>query len=168
MIHYKDANQSLFGVLFGDNSNKFLEVDTSITVSVSIVNHLINFLGAEAFTYTFTNFLEIFWAKATGSLRVKGFIKLLECALIATIIVAEDIKESFEIKLIFSGSILNNVEDILGLTVHVQCSNSIDYFFDGDLATVIIVEDIENFLHLDDCVNSHIFGNIFFWLESLN
>ena len=168
MNHMERHNQSWFRVLFSDNSNEFFKVDSSISVPISIIDHLVNLLGAKSLTHTFANFFKIFRTEATTSTNIKSLIELLETSFRLIFIVAEDIEESLEIKFIFSWGGLDDIENIFGLVIHIESSDGVDKLINRDLTTVVIIKDVENLFHLDYGINWHIFWGIFFWLESLN
>ena len=164
----KVNTESNFGEFSGDDSNEFFVTDSSITILVSIVDHLINFSWGESFSNRVTNSFEVFWAEGVGSFGIKNFIKLLKRLLRGLFILSEDGKESAEVEF-FSISVgLDDSDDICGLAFHIEGSDCVNDFLHGDLSAVVVVEEIEHFLELGDSLNVHGLVGVFCWIESLN
>jgi hypothetical protein len=53
------------------------------------------------------------------------------------------------------------------LAFNAEGSDGVDEFFTRDVSTAIVVEDIEAFLELDDCVFIEVFGGVFFGVKTL-
>lgn len=62
---------------------------------------------------------------------------------------------------------IDDVDNLSGLLFHTECSDGVDQFLGGDVSTAVIVEDIEAFLELGDCINGEVFVGVGFWVESL-
>ena len=71
MMVYRRSN---FGEFSGDNSNKFFVADSSISILIGIINHLINFGWGESFSNGVTDSLKVFRAEAVCSLGIKYFV----------------------------------------------------------------------------------------------
>ena len=78
LIRFYNVNASNFWILPGDGGNEFFKVNSSISVLISIINHLINLLRSESLSNHFANLFEIFRSKAVSSIGIKNFIDLLK------------------------------------------------------------------------------------------
>ena len=67
-----------FGECSGHHGYEFFIADSSITILVGVVDHLINFGRAEAFSDLVADSFEIFRSKAVGSLRIKHVIEFFK------------------------------------------------------------------------------------------
>ena len=138
---------SYFGEFSGHDRNEFFVVDSSITIFIGIVDHLINLSSWEGLANAWGDFLEVFWAEAAGSVGVKGFVEGLERGFgIAISTKSEDLKEEGEIDLLGTSCVLDNGEDLLGLCFESEGSDCGGEFLGRDVSTVIVVEDVEAFL----------------------
>ena len=95
-----DADQSNFGINFGDDIAEFFEVDETVSVLVSKVNHLIDFSATEVLSNTGSNFLEFFRSESSSSAGIKGLENSLKGSLaVAVTSKSENFKENGEIDL---------------------------------------------------------------------
>lgn len=140
----------------GDGGHKLLIADSSISVLVSIVDHLVNLLGSESLTNQFAHLLELVRAEAVGVVGIEHFVELLETGFGLGFTLAEDFNESLEVEFISSGGGLNNANDVPGISLKIQSLDGVDNFRDGDLSTSIGIEEVEHFLELQDGFGVHV------------
>ena len=104
-----DADQSNFGVNFGDDVGEFFEVDETVSVLISKVNHLIDFSATEVLSNTGSNFLEFFRSESSSSWSIKSLENSLKSSLaVAVTSKTENFKESGEIDLSSVARVVDN------------------------------------------------------------
>ena len=160
--------ESYFGELSGDDCNELFIADASISVLIGIVNHLVDIGGGEVLAHTSCHLLEILRAEAASASDVKGFVELLEGGLGLTVTKAEDVEEEGEVNFLGSAVVADDVQDLLGLVIKAKCSDGVDQLFRRDVATVIVVEDVEALLQLCHVCLLHVLPCVLLWVESLN
>ena len=155
-------------VLSGDNGDELFVVDSSVSVLISIVDHLINFLGSESLTDGLSNLLELFRAEAVGSVEIEDLIKFPQRSLSGVLWDTEDLQESGEVEFLSIGVGLHNGDDGLGIILEAQSLDGVDDFFGGDLTTVIIIKNVEDFLQLEDGLKILVLVHVLSSVESLS
>ena len=103
--------RSYFRVFSSHSCNKLFIVNSSISVLVSIINHLINLLRCKSFSNWFCNFFEFISAKATSSVEIKNLIKFPQRGFSCGFRLTKDLKESSKIKFFGCGLRLNNIDN---------------------------------------------------------
>ena len=144
-----------FGEIPGDNCDKFFVADSSIAVLVGIVDHLVDFSGGEPFSNGVAHSLEVFRTEGVGALGVEDLIELLEGLLRRGLILAEDGEEGAEVELLSIGVGLHNGDDVGSLALHVQGTDGVQDFLHRDLAAVVVVEQVEDFLQFVHGLSIH-------------
>jgi hypothetical protein len=69
-----DADQSNFGINFGDDIAEFFEVDETVSVLISKVNHLIDFSATEVLSNASSYLLELFSCKSSTASGIKSLV----------------------------------------------------------------------------------------------
>jgi hypothetical protein len=77
--------QSNFGVDFGDHVHELFEANGSVSVLISIIDHLINFRAWEMLSNTCSDFLEFLRAEGASIACVECLEDALEAALVVWI-----------------------------------------------------------------------------------
>ena len=62
----------------------------------------------------------------------------------------------------------DDVKNLFGLFIKSKGSDSIDKFFRRNVATVIVVEDVEAFFKLAHICLLEVFVGVFLWIKSLD
>ena len=162
-------NWSDFRVIFGKNLNELVIINDSISVFISIVNHLINLSSWEVLSDTLCNFFKIFGSEGSLFAKIKIFEKLSNWSFTWTIRVeSEDVEEGSEIHLLSRRRWLNYAQNLLSLIFNTKSFDSVNQFFSWDVSTSIIIKDVETFFKLNDSFFIKVFSNKLFWIESLN
>ena len=160
--------RSDFGEIPGDNCDKFFVADSSIAVLVGIVDHLVDLSGGEPFSDGVADSLEVFRAEGVGALGVEDLIKLLEGLLGGGLTLTEDGEEGGEVEFLSIGVGLHDGDDVGSLALHVEGADGVQDFFHGDLAAVVVVEQIEDFLEFVDGLGVHALVGVFGSVETLS
>lgn len=121
-------HKSNFRILPGNGSHKLIEADSTISIFIGIVDHLVNLLGSELFAHLLAHFLEVLSAEAARAGWVEDLIELLEGCLGLCFGLAENLDECCEVELFGSGGGLHNGDDIFSFALEVKCFNSINDF----------------------------------------
>jgi hypothetical protein len=155
-------------IFFGDDVNEFIIVDNSVSVFISIIDHLINFSNWEILSNAGSNLFKFFWTKSTLLFNIEIFKELSQWWFTVSLSTeSEDFEESCEVHLFSMWWGVDNTDDLLGLVFNTKSSNGVDQFISWDVSTSIIIEDIEAFFKLDDSFFWEVFVGVFFGVESL-
>ncbi len=158
-----------FWVFLGDDVDEFVVVDDSVSVLVSIVDHLVDFSNWEVLSNALSDLLEFFWTESALLLDVEIFEELTQWGFAGSVSTeSEDFEEGTEVHLFSVGWGLNDTDDLLGLVFNTEGSDGVDQLFSGDVSTSVIIEDIEAFFKLDDGFFFEVFAGVLLWIESLD
>ena len=161
-----DTSSSDLGERSSDDCTEFFVVDQSVAILVGIVNHLVDLSRREALTNCVTDSLEIFRAEGLGSIA-EHVEHLLEGLFAGFFLLAEDGKESTEVKFFGVGISLHNANNVGCLALHIQGTDGVNDFFHGNLSAVVIVEQIEHLLELGDSLDGHVLVDVFVCIKAL-
>ena len=160
---------SHFGELLSYNSNEFFITDSSITILIGVIDHLINFGSWETFTDWCCNFFKVFRSEWSSSVWIKYFVELLEGWFRLSISTnSENFEEEGEVDLFCACCVSDNSEDLFSLIFNAESSNGVDELIGWNVSTVIVVKDVETFLHFYYIIFFKILGGIFLWIKTLN
>ena len=163
VIHWSD-----FWVFLGEDVNEFVIVDDSISIFVSIVDHLINFSSWEVLSDALGDLLELFRAESSLLVDVEMLEELSEGRFTAWVSTeSEDLEESTEVHIFSVWWRLNNAQDLLGLVFNTEGFDGVDQFFGWDVSTSVVIEDIEAFLKLDDSFFFDVLSCVLLWIKTL-
>jgi hypothetical protein len=82
---------------------------------------------------------------------VEGLENSLQSSLIGGVSSeAEDVDKGAEIEVASDSSSVDDGEDLSGLGLEVEGLDSVDEFINGDVATAVVVEDVEDLLEFAD------------------
>ena len=159
-------HSSYLWIFLGDNVDEFVVVNNSVSVLISIVDHLINFSNWEILSDWSSHLFEFFWTESTLVFDVEAFEELSKwCLAVSISAESEDFEEATEVHLFRVRWSLNNTEDLLSLVFNAEGSDSVDQFFTRDVSTSVVVEDIEAFLKLDNSVLTEVLVGVFLGVE---
>ena len=99
--------KSNFWILSSDSSNKLFKADSSISIFISIINHLINLLRSKFLPNYFTSFFKVFGTKTAWSSWIKYFVEFSEWSFALIFLLSKDLYKSLEVKLFSSSGWLN-------------------------------------------------------------
>ena len=161
--------RSHFGELLSYNCNEFFITDSSISVFISIINHLINFCCWEIFTNTCCDSFKIFRSKGSSSIRIKYFVEWLEGWFRDSISRnSKDFKEESKVNLFRWCCRGNNLDNLFSLVFKSKSFNSVDELFRWNVSTVIVVKYIKAFFHLHNIIFFKSLSSILLWIKTLN
>ncbi len=132
--------------MLGEDVKELFKVNYSISVFISIVNHLINFGNTEILSNTLSDFFKFFWTKGSVFIDIKEFKKLTEWGF--TILFStesKDFKETCEIHFFSIWWSLNDVNNLLSLIFNTKSSDGVNEFISWDISASIIIKNVETF-----------------------
>jgi hypothetical protein len=160
--------RSDFGVVLGDDVNEFFVVDSSISVLVGIVDHLVDFSGWEVLTDWGGNLLEFFGAESSLFVDVEIFEELSQRGLWGSVSTeSEDVEESCEVHIVSVRAGVDNAQNLGGLAFDAEGSDGVDEFLGWDVSRSVVVEDVETFLQLGNGISVKVLGSVFAGVKSL-
>ena len=152
---------SYLRVLFCDNLKELLEVDATVTILICVFDHLLDLSSRETFSNALTNFSELLNTKGTLIVFVKDFEQLLKAWLwLAVSVEAEDLEKTLEIHLDIRWLSLHDVQDLSCLFLKAQCLDGGCQLLNRDIATLIVIENIETFLETRDVIRRQILRDV--------
>ena len=161
------GNKSNFGVDLSDGCDELVKSNTSISISVSIFNNLIDLSSCEVLSDWSSDSLEIISIKHSFSSWVEDFIyRLKSCLWGGVFIKSKDVKEGSKINISLMSSRLDNREDLWGLILQIKSFNGIDQLFSRDISTSIVVKNIKDFFESMNSFSWKVFGEVFGGIES--
>lgn len=155
-----------FWVFLIDDIDEFFVANDSVSVFISIINHLINFSSWKVLSNAGCDLFEFLWTESSLFVNIEGFEELSNWSFTVSISTeSEDFKESSEIHFLGCGSSWDDTDDLLSLVFNAEGSDCVDQFFTRDVSTSVVIEDIETFLKLEDGVFIEVFANVLLGVE---
>lgn len=162
-------HQSDLWVFFGGNVDEFFVVDDSISVFISIVNHLIDFGSGEVLSNAGGDLFKLFRAESSLFIDIEVFEELSQWGFRGSVSTeSEDVEEGTEVHIFSVRAGIDNAQNLSGLIFNAQGSDGVNQFFSWDVSTSVVVEDVETFLKSLDCIGFEVFVNVFVSVESLS
>lgn len=141
--------QSNLGIDLGDDLDEFFVVNGSVSVLIGVVDHLVDLAAGEVLANAGGNLLELLRAEGAGAGGVESLEDGLEGGLVVGISSeSEDVEEGSEVNVSLVSCIVDDGEDLSGLSLEVEGPNGVDEFLSGDVAASVVIEDIEDLLEL--------------------
>lgn len=155
-----------FWVLFVDDVEEFFKVNDSISVFISIVNHLINFNSWKVLSNAGCNLFKFLRTEGSLFIDIKVFEELSNRGFAISITAeSEDFEEGAKVHFLRCGWSWDNTNDLLSLVFNTKGSDGVDQFFTRDISTFIVIEDVETFFKLKNGIFWEVFANVFLGVE---
>ena len=162
-------DQSNFWEFFCHHCHKLFVAYFSISILVSVVDHLVNLCCWKCLSNACCDLFELFRSKCTSSLWIKHFEQLVERGLwISVSAKSEDFKEGGKIILVGIGMGVNDGQNLLGLLIKSKGTNGVNELFGWDITAVVIVEDVEAVFHSLDIIFFKVLVGIFTGVKGLS
>lgn len=159
--HREAYAASYLGVLLSHHFVELLEVNTPVTVLVSVFDHLLDFSSRETLSNALADLRELFHSEGPLGVLVEDLEELLQAGLVVAITVeAEDLQEGLEIHLGVRRLCLDDVEDFSCFFLKAECLDGCGEFLCGHVATLVVVEDIEALFESHDVIGGEVLGGV--------
>ena len=149
-----------------DDVNELFKANDSISVFISIVNHLVNFSSWEVLSNAGCDLFEFFRTEGSLFVDIKVFEELSNWGFAVSITAeSKDLKERAKVHFLRWRWSWDNTDDLLSLVFNTESSDGVDQFFTRDVSASIVIEDIETFFKLKNGFFWEIFANVFLGVE---
>ena len=149
-----------------DDVNEFFEANYSISVFISIINHLVNFSSWEVLSNTGCDLFEFFRTESSLFVDIEVFKELSNWSFAVSITAeSEDFKEGAKVHFLRWRWSWDNIDDLLSLVFNTEGSDGVDQFFTRDVSASIVIEDVETFFKLKNGIFWKVFANVFLGVE---
>lgn len=154
--------RSNLGIDLGDDLHEFFVVNGSVSVLIGVVDHLVDLAAGEVLAHAGGHILELLRAEGAGAGGVEGLEDGLEGGLVVGISSeAEDVEEGGEVDVSLVPCVVDDGEDLRGLSLEVERPDGVDELLSGDVAAAVVVEDVEDLLELADSVGIEALLDVF-------